>query len=287
VRSLQGVERVDTAGRFMARTLSVPHRGDMLHGWVHCQFVPGQHRVDLTISASLAPVLPNVLARLHALLDLDADPLAINACLGNRFPGLDGLRVPGTLDGFELAVRAVLGQQVSVAAGRTLTQRLVARFGTPVQTPWPALDRVFPTAPELAQAHAEELGALGIVRQRQQAILALARAVAQGEIALTPEAAVPATLAALQALPGIGAWTASYIAMRALRWPDALVAGDVALHNALGLRGRGVAKALSPKLLAQEAERLAAAWRPFRSYAVIRAWHTLAPNSVAPLKASP
>jgi AraC family transcriptional regulator of adaptative response / DNA-3-methyladenine glycosylase II len=136
-------------------------------------------------------------------------------------------------------------------------------------------------------ATGEDLGALGVVRQRQQAILGLAQAVAQGKLQLTPDADITATLAALQALPGIGAWTSNYIAMRALRWPDALVAGDVALHNALGLRGPGVAKVLTPKLLAQETERLAAAWRPFRSYAVIRAWHTLAPHYVAPTSAAP
>lgn len=286
-RALASVEMVDVQGRVLARTLSVPYQGGALHGWVRCQFVPERHGVDLRISTTLAPVLPLVLARVRALLDLDADPMAINACLGNRFPGMDGLRVPGTLDGFELAVRAVLGQQVTVAAGRTLTQRLVQRFGTELTTPWPQLSRAFPSAEKLAMATGEDLGALGVVRQRQQAILGLAQAVAQGKIRLTPDADIAGTVSALQALPGIGAWTANYIAMRALRWPDALVAGDVALHNALGLRGPGAAQVLTPKLLAQETERLAAAWRPFRSYAVIRAWHTLAPHYVAPTSAAP
>jgi AraC family transcriptional regulator of adaptative response / DNA-3-methyladenine glycosylase II len=112
------------------------------------------------------------------------------------------------------------------------------------------------------------LGALGIVRQRQQALIALAQAVCQGQIDLTPGADVTATVAQLQALPGIGPWTAHYIAMRALRWPDALPASDVALHKALGVR-----QSKSPAL---ELERIFAAWTPWRSYAVIRAWHTLA-----------
>ena len=279
-RALASIEMVDVAGLTLARTLSVQYQGTPLQGWVRCQFVPDQHHVNIQISTTLAPVLPLVLARVRALLDLDADPMAINACLGNRFPGLEGLRVPGALDGFELAVRAILGQQVTVAAGRTLTQRLVTCFGTEVTTPWPQLSRTFPSAATLAEATGEELGALGLVRQRQQAILGLAQAVANGHLQLTPQADIAATLQALQALPGIGAWTANYIAMRALRWPDALVAGDVALHNALGLRETGapksaVSKPLSPNLLAQETERIAAAWRPFRSYAVIRAWHTL------------
>jgi AraC family transcriptional regulator of adaptative response / DNA-3-methyladenine glycosylase II len=129
-------------------------------------------------------------------------------------------------------------------------------------------------------ATGEALGALGVVRQRQQAILGLAQAVAHGTIQLTPDADIATTLQSLQALPGIGPWTANYIAMRALRWPDALVSGDVALHNALGLRQpdlskAGMSKQSSAKVLAQETERIAADRRPFRSYAVIRAWHTL------------
>ena len=271
-RSLQGIEHVDMARFSLARTLTVAHGGAELQGWVHCQFVPERHRVDLQISATLAPVLPVVLSRLRGMLDLDADPAAIEACVGAHFPGLEGLRVPGTVDGFELAVRAIVGQQVTVAAARTFAQRLVAHYGSPMQTPWPDLDRSFPTAQVLAQVPAEALGALGIVRQRQQAIHALAQAVASG-LLLSPNAGSAATVAALQALPGIGAWTAQYIAMRALRWPDALVAGDVALHHALGLRAPQGNTPYSPAQRTRQAERIAAAWRPYRSYAVVRAWH--------------
>lgn len=272
-RSLQGIEHVDVAGLSLARTLSVPHGGATLQGWVHCQFVPTSHRVDLQISATLTPVLPQVLSCLRGMLDLDADPVAIDASVGAHFPGLEGLRVPGTVDGFELAVRAIVGQQVTVAAARTLAQRLVARFGQPVQTPWPELDRNFPSAQVLAQVPVDVLGALGIVRQRQRAIHALAHAVASGQLLLSPHADPATTVTALQALPGVGPWTAQYIAMRALRCPDAFVAGDVALHHALGLRTQHVAQPSSPTQRAREAERIATAWRPFRSYAVIRAWH--------------
>ena len=119
-------------------------------------------------------------------------------------------------------------------------------------------------AAQLRQASDDDLGELGIVRQRQHAIRALAAAVADGQLALNPSADVPATLVALQALPGIGAWTAHYIAMRALRWPDAFVAGDVAVQKALAVR--------SAKHPAKEAQAASQAWRPWRSYAVIRAW---------------
>jgi AraC family transcriptional regulator of adaptative response / DNA-3-methyladenine glycosylase II len=267
-RGLDGVEWVDAPKSATARTLAIATPHERLRGWVHCQFDETQHRVALTVGASLAPVLPQVLARARAWLDLDADPLAINAVLGAGFTGLDGLRVPGTVDGFELAVRAILGQQVTVAAGRTFAQRLVARWGEEVATPWPGLNKLFPSPQALAGADSSELGALGLVRQRQQALIALAQAVCQGQMDLTPGADVAATLAQLQALPGIGPWTAHYIAMRALRWPDALPASDVALHKAIGVR-----QAKSPVL---ELERVFAAWTPWRSYAVIRAWHTLA-----------
>lgn len=124
------------------------------------------------------------------------------------------------------------------------------------------------------QASGDELGQMGIVRQRQRAIQALAQAVINGDVVLQPGVDIPATLAALQALPGIGPWTANYIAMRALRWPDAFVAGDVALHNALGVRN-----AANPQ---QAAEAASQRWRPWRSYAVVRAWASLAgPKAMA------
>ncbi len=267
-RSLAGVEGVDVPTLSVARTLAIDTPTARLRGWVQCRFEVQRHRVDLHISSALAPVLPQVLACLRAWLDLDADPLAINAVLGARFPGLDGLRVPGSPDGFELAVRAILGQQVTVAAGRTLSQRLVQRWGEDVATPWPGLTKLFPSAQALAAAQPADLGALGIVRQRQHAIISLANAVCRGDIVLAPGAPVAATLVHLQALPGIGPWTAQYIAMRALRWPDALPARDVALHHAIGVRN-----APSP---AKALESAFAMFAPWRSYAVVRAWHTLA-----------
>jgi AraC family transcriptional regulator of adaptative response / DNA-3-methyladenine glycosylase II len=191
---------------------------------------------------------------------------------------MEGLRLPGALDGLELAVRGILGQQVTVAAARTVAGRLVQALGQPLATPFPALTHVFPDAATLAAASSNTFGALGIVRQRQAAIVALAQAVAIHTLCLRPGSDVEKTMSALQALPGIGPWTASYIAMRALRWPDAFPSGDVALQSALGVR-----QAKSPAL---EAEAMAHAWRPWRSYAVIRAWHSLS-NPKAPAHETP
>jgi AraC family transcriptional regulator of adaptative response / DNA-3-methyladenine glycosylase II len=197
-------------------------------------------------------------------LDLDADPQQIDPVLARLpLPPRPGLRLPGSLDGFELAVRVILGQQVTVKAARTLVQRLVDRYGEPVDTPFAALSRVFPSAATLAEADAQEIGRLGIVRQRVRALQALAQAVADGAILLQPGAALAPTLAALRALPGIGDWTAQLVAMRALAWPDAWPAADIGLMNALGSRD------------AKHITALAEAWRPWRAYAVMRLWHHL------------
>ena len=144
---------------------------------------------------------------------------------------------------------------------------MVKRFGEPVATPWPGLSRLFPAAAVLARAAPNDLGELGIVKQRQAAIVALARAVADKRLHLHGGADVQASIAALKELPGIGDWTAHYIAMRALRWPDAFPSGDVALHKALGV--------LETKHPARAAEAASQDWKPWRSYAVIRAWATL------------
>jgi len=264
-RQIPAVEAADALA--LRRTARLACGGAEHTGWLETAFDTARSLVALSVSDSLLPVLPQVIARVRAMLDLDADPAAIAAVLHGDFPEGDGLRVPGCFDGFELAVRAVLGQQITVAAARTLAQRLVERFGTPIETPWPGLNRLFPAPAVLAAAEGEALGQLGIVRQRQAAIVALARAVDTGQLALHAHADVPTTTAALCQLPGIGDWTAQYIAMRALRWPDAFPSGDVALHKALGVQGTR-----QPARAAAEA---AQAWRPWRSYAVVRAWATL------------
>ncbi|WP_295856574.1 AlkA N-terminal domain-containing protein [uncultured Xylophilus sp.] len=278
-RQIAGMETVVDAadGPRYRRTFALS-TGSRLHaGWLQIGFDTARDQVLLQMSDALRPVLPAVIRRVRALLDLDTDPAAIDTLLLPHFPGTAGARVPGAMDGFELAVRAVLGQQITVAAARTLATRLVARFGAPLATPVPGLDRLFPSAVALAKANADALGGLGIVRQRQAAIVALAGAVEAGTLRLQPGAPPASAIAALCALPGIGDWTAQYIAMRALRWPDAFPAGDVALQKALGVRD-------DPRP-AQAATEASQAWRPWRSYAVLRAWNTLGittTESIAP-----
>jgi AraC family transcriptional regulator of adaptative response / DNA-3-methyladenine glycosylase II len=256
--ALRGAEVETDGGTWFASTLRVGERT----GWIRWQFDDDRCQLRLSVGESLATVLPVVIGRVRALLDLDAEPMAINAVLHDVFPTSDGSRVPGTLDGFELAVRAVLGQQITVAAARTIGGRLVEAFGEPIETPIAGLDRLFPTPEAIASASSDALGGIGIVRQRQGALHALANEVRAGRLMLYPGADVPSTLAALQALPGIGDWTAQYVAMRALRWPDAFPAGDIALQKALGVA------------TARAATEASLHWRPWRSYAVLRAWYT-------------
>jgi AraC family transcriptional regulator, regulatory protein of adaptative response / DNA-3-methyladenine glycosylase II len=267
-RQMAGIEQVE--GLVMRRTLAWPHRGALLQGWIEARFVPERHELLLATSTSLAPVLGAVRQRVRQAFDLDADPARIDPVLAtlplpDTAPPRPGHRLPGCFDGFETAVRVVLGQQVTVKAARTLTARLVARFGTPISTPFAGLDRLFPDAATLAAASAESIGTLGIVRQRVKALQALATAVAEGSLVLAPGAPLAPTLAALQALPGIGDWTAQVVAMRALGWPDAWPASDIGLINALEPH----AGTRRPADLTQLAE----AWRPWRAYAVMRLWH--------------
>jgi AraC family transcriptional regulator of adaptative response / DNA-3-methyladenine glycosylase II len=287
-RALPDVELVDALG--LRRTLAFPARPGhpAATGWLEVRFHPSRHEVELHTSAEGARHAGLLVEAVRHAFDLDADPVGTEALqreLQGRWPGAApeaGLRVPGSFDGFETAVRIVLGQQVSVAAARTLTARLVARFGEPVTTPWPELSRAFPTAAVLADATPESIGELGIVRQRVGALQALARAVRDG-LPLHRGAPVAPTLAALQALPGIGGWTAELLALRVLAWPDAFPATDIGVLKALGLQSAREAP---------QALEAAEAWRPWRSYAVIALWRTLeagaasTPNS-APAAARP
>ena len=261
-REVRGVEQVE--GLSLRRTIGWMHRGQRVTGWLDCLFVPEKNEVHVTASPSLAPVLGAVLQRVRQGLDLDADPARIDPVMALLpVPSRPGARLPAGLDGFEIAVRVILGQQVTVKAARTLVQRVVDRFGEPIETPFAALTHVFPHAQAIAAADPEVIGKLGIVRQRVKALQALANAVANGDIELHRGAPLDATMDALRALPGVGEWTAQVVAMRALAWPDAWPASDIGLMNALGSRD------------AKHITALAEPWRPWRAYAVLQLWHHL------------
>ncbi len=265
-RAAPGQEVVD--GLMHRRTLTLHHQGQTLSGWISARFVPDRHELHLSVAPALSPALGPLLQRARHAYDLDADPVLIDPVLDSvPGPTRAGIRLPGSWDGFETAVRVILGQQVTVAAARTLTQRLLQRFGEPIATPFPDLDRLFPNAAMLAAADPADIGTLGIVRQRVRALQALAAAVADGRLQLRPGANLADTLATLTALPGIGDWSAQLIVLRCLAWPDAWPASDIGLLKALGqAKGqRDIAAATAQ----------AEAWRPWRGYAVFKLWLSL------------
>lgn len=202
------------------------------------------------------------------LFDLDADPTAIDAVL-SADPALrplvretPGIRVPGATDGFELAVRAILGQQVSVRAARTFAGRIAEASGTPLERPVDGVTHLFPTAEQLAGS---SLGALGLTRARAATLGRVAELVAAGDLDLSGAADLAATADRLLAVPGIGPWTVAYVSMRALRDPDAFPVGDLGVR--LGFEALGLPS--TPAAIRDHADR----WRPWRAYAVMHLWH--------------
>jgi len=256
-RASSGVEGRD--GRRYQRTVrSGEHRG-----WIAVEPVEGRAALRVTLSAALAPALRPTLARVRRLFDLQADTAAIAAHLGPPAEAHSGLRVPGAFDGFEVAVRAILGQQVSVRAASTLAGRFAAALGEPLATPFAALTHLSPTPERVAAAEPEELVALGILAARARSIVSLARAVTEGEVSLEPGGDVEATMARLRRVLGIGEWTAQYVALRALAWPDAFPHTDLGIRKALGGGTPG------------QTLKAAEEWRPWRAYAAMHLWKSL------------
>lgn len=262
-RVVAGVETVESG--VYRRVVSADVGAGRVDGWIEVRDCPGRSRLLVALAPSLAGARAALRGRLAQVFDTDCPADRVVAALGALATPRPGIRVPGAFDGFELAVRAVLGQQVSVRAAHTLAGRLVERFGAHVPTPHAGLDRAFPEAHALASVTASEVMAIGVVGQRARALIALSEAVAQGRILLSPVADVASTVVALKALPGIGEWTAQYVAMRALRCADAFPAADLAVMKALGVR--------TAKAAAEAAER----WRPWRAYAVMHLWDSLQP----------
>jgi AraC family transcriptional regulator of adaptative response / DNA-3-methyladenine glycosylase II len=261
-RAIAGVEYID--GGVYLRTVRLGGHD----GWIRVSHAPERRTLLVELAHSLTPVLPALLGRLRHLFDLNARPdiitahLAQDALLAAAVERNPGLRVPGAFDGFELVVRAILGQQITVRAATTVAGRLAEAFGDPVTAPYEGLTRLSPTPDRLAGVSVDALARLGIIAVRARSIIAVAEAVASGRLRLEPGAEPGEAIARLVALPGIGPWTAQYVAMRALRWPDAFPSQDVALRNRLG------------RVSARQAEQLSQAWRPWRSYALLHLWQS-------------
>ena len=275
-RAIPGVEVVE-AGRYR-RTIEI----DGSHGTIEVAPAAGRSALAATIRFANVKSLPAIVGRIRRVFDLGADVSAIAAQLAED-PWLaplvaarPGLRVPGGWDGFELAVRAILGQQITVVAARQLAGKLVAAYGEPIALPAEdvasGLTSIFPRPQRLATAN---LARLGMPRSRATALSALAAAAAADARLFHPNEDLDSAVARLRALPGIGEWTAQYVAMRALREPDAFPAADIGLLRAM--TGREGARP-SPAELITRAE----AWRPWRAYAAQHLWTADAGSAVAP-----
>jgi AraC family transcriptional regulator of adaptative response / DNA-3-methyladenine glycosylase II len=257
-RAVPGVEEV--VGGTYRRTLRLPHGPGVV------ALTPAPAHVRCVLRLHDVADLPVAVERCRRLLDLDADPAAVldffdaDPVIGPLVRKRPGLRVPGHVDGFEVAVRAVLGQQVSVAGARTLAARLAASYGTPLASPDGSLTHLFPSAAALASVDPESLP---MPRARARALVGLCAAVAGG-LDLDRGVDRAALRERLLALPGIGPWTASYVALRALGDPDAWMPTDLGIRQALAR----VAPGTSPDAAGD-------AWRPWRSYALMHLWTSL------------
>ena len=264
-RAVPGVEEmVDGAYR---RSLRLPHG----HGVVELRSGRGQVRARYRLSDSRD--LDTAVERSRTLMDLDSDPVAVTDALGDDkligplVRAAPGRRVPGHVDEHELAMRAVLGQQVALRSAATLAGRLVAASGDPLECPVGTVTHAFPTAAQIAGTDAERFA---MPESRRRALIVLARALATGALVLEPGVDPEEARGRLLALPGIGPWTTEYIAMRALRDPDAFLASDLGVRRALerfGHDGRPI-----------NAARLSEHWRPYRAYALQYLWASLSPG---------
>lgn len=268
-RALAHVELVDDTS--YTRTVRLEDRdGNIVCGWVRVEDSPASNRLVVTMSDDLAPVVPEVIARVRRMFDTDSDPVAISQALSpleKVVPGvrIDGIRVPGCFDAFEIACRAVIGQQVSVKAANKLAGRIAERYGAKVETGIEGLDRAWPQAADVRSLACIEdaFGELGLIKTRSRAIDAIATLIDEGTLDLDAGAVAEEQVEALLQIRGIGSWSANYIAMRTLSYPDAFLETDA-----------GVAHAL-PELTPKERLVLVEDCRPWRSYAVLALWDSL------------
>jgi AraC family transcriptional regulator, regulatory protein of adaptative response / DNA-3-methyladenine glycosylase II len=262
-RAVPGLESFD--GETYCRSLRLPHAD----GVVRLSLEPNPDAAWVRATLQLADLrdLTTAVSRCRRLLDLDADPVAVaealssDPLLGPAVRHHPGRRLPGTVDPAELAVRAVVGQQVSVAAARRVAAKLVAALGRPLSVPQPPVTHLFPDPVALAGASS---AAFAMPAARRQAVQTLASALADGSLVLDPGAEPHETRSQLLKLPGIGPWTASYVAMRVLGDPDAFMPSDLGIRRAIAALGQSD----DPSSVEALAER----WRPWRSYAMAHLW---------------
>jgi len=256
-RAYQGAELVSESEYY--RTIRI----GALRGWLAVENDPSAHSLKVRAAPSLLPVLLPLVSRLRRLFDLDAVPDRIAATLGSLAANNPGIRVAGAFDGFEIAMRAVLGQQISVPAATTIAGRIVERFGEKFDTPFPGLKFLVPTAREMATVPTSDLRKVGLTEARAMTLGVLAKAIAGGEVNFLSALSWEESVKRLTEVPGIGPWTAGYIAMRVLGWPDAFPHQDLGLQKALAVKK------------ASEALALAEQWRPWRAYAAMQLWNSL------------
>lgn len=258
-RAVSGVEKVE--GQQYLRAIAITQGGIDYHGWVSVQPEESHNRVRVEIAPALSRVTTEVLRRIRQLFDLDAAPDLIVQALGQLAADAPGLRLPGCVNGFEQATRAVLGQLVSVKMAATFAGCMAERWGTPLEQPYAGITHVFPNAEQVARLQPEELRPLGVQLKRAAALIAIARAVTEGRLQLENVLDIEQGIKALTALPGIGSWTACYIAMRAWSWPDVFLTGDYLIKQRF------------PGMTPRQIENYAECWRPWRSYATLHLWH--------------
>lgn len=258
MRCFKGVEHVDLDSAIYRRTVKIKEH----QGWIQVENQADDALLKVTMSSSLAPVMPKVIARVKRLFDLSASIKDIENRLGKLVKSR-GLRVPGAFDGFEMVTRVILGQQVSVGAATTLSGRLTSSFSEKFETPFAELTHLPVDASTISGASLDDICKLGIVSTRASVIKLIAQMVVEQKLNLEPCADIDRILIQLKDIKGIGDWTAQVIAMRALAYPDAFPAGDLGIKKALGLTS------------SKELEIISNEWRPWRAYACMHLWSGL------------
>ncbi|MDR3348880.1 MAG: helix-turn-helix domain-containing protein [Acidaminococcales bacterium] len=265
-RAIAGVEKAE-GGKY-CRSVGMASGGKNYCGWLAVENLPKKNCLSVTLASSLLPLLSKILSRVRNMFDLDCRPAQVYeqlSVLNDLRPGLckPGCRLPGCIDPFEAAARAVIGQQITVKAARTLAGRLVRVYGAKIAAPVAGLTNVFPSPEAIFPVlgpEGEELTAIGLTRAKARAVRALAESILTGRLNLSASASPEEAVSLIREMPGFGDWTAEYIAMRALGWTDAFLPTDL-----------GVRKAF-PGLSARQLRRLAEAWRPWRAYAMLNIW---------------